>query len=203
MPFGTCTVFEHTICDGYRGDVWLYLEEGAQLVGLIQTYGRDSDVTYRIVFSAPRAYAYLYGLMKLDGQKKSRQSYIVSHKSPNCLSDIRFKSVLYDQSCGTFESHVTVEEGACQTVALQEARTLLLSPRARQLSKPELRIYTNDVVCKHGATVGSLDVEGLYYLTSRGLGSVLARSLMVEAFLSDFVHSVAQRSSILAQNLCL
>jgi Fe-S cluster assembly scaffold protein SufB len=97
----------------------------------------------------------------------------------------RFKGVLGDSSRGVFTGRVIVAEGASQTLAEQYNPNLLLSDRSRAVTRPQLEIYNDDVECSHGATVGQLDDDALFYLRARGLSKSLALRILTSAFVGE------------------
>lgn len=114
----------------------------------------------------------------------------IIHAKPNCNSWEIYKSILSDRSHGVFNGKIFVAQDAQKTDAKQTNQSLLLSDSAVMDSKPELEIYADDVKCTHGATVGQLDEEGMFYLRSRGIPENRARDLLVFAFASDLVTGV-------------
>jgi len=115
----------------------------------------------------------------------------VVHVAPRTNSRQVFKSVLDDRSHSAFQGRVVVKEGAQKVDAHQTNRNLLLSRGARADSKPELEILADDVKCSHGATVGDLDKNSMFYLRSRGIPEAEARALLVEAFVTELVEQVS------------
>jgi Fe-S cluster assembly protein SufD len=113
------------------------------------------------------------------------------HVAPRTNSRQVFKSVLDDRSHSAFQGRVVVKEGAQKVDAQQTNRNLLLSRGARADSKPELEILADDVKCSHGATVGDLDKNSMFYLRSRGIPEAEARALLVEAFVTELVEQVS------------
>jgi len=114
----------------------------------------------------------------------------IVHAAPHTNSRQVFKSVLDDRSRSAFQGRVVVNEGAQKVDAQQLNRNLLLSPQARADSKPELEILADDVKCSHGATVGDLDKNSIFYLRSRGIPEAQARALLVEAFIAELLEGV-------------
>ena len=106
------------------------------------------------------------------------------------LKLLRDAGVLADRSHGVFNGKIFVAQDAQKTDAKQTNQSLLLSEKAVMDSKPELEIYADDVKCTHGATVGQLDEEGMFYLRSRGVPEKVARDLLVYAFASDLLTGV-------------
>ncbi len=114
----------------------------------------------------------------------------VEHAVPRCTTAEIFKGILDDKARGVFSGRVRVLPGAQKTVAHQMTSNLLLSDDAVVDAKPQLEIFADDVKCGHGGTVGQLDEEALFYLRSRGVPEVEARSLLVWAFASEMVGLV-------------
>ena len=113
---------------------------------------------------------------------------MIYHEVPNCESSQKVRGVLADRSTGVFQGKVVVEKNAQKTSAQQMSKAVLLSDHANSNSKPELEIYADDVVCSHGATVGELDEDQIFYLVSRGISKDKARSILTEAFLSEIIE---------------
>lgn len=133
----------------------------------------------------------LYGLYLLAGKEHVDNHTLVDHKVPNCQSNELYKGVLKDHAIGVFNGKVYVRQDAQKTNAYQQNRNLLLSDNATINTKPQLEIWADDVKCSHGATVGQLDMEQLFYLRSRGVDMDTAKSLMVYAFASEIVERVS------------
>jgi Fe-S cluster assembly protein SufD len=110
--------------------------------------------------------------------------------APNTTSDFAFKGALRDESRAVWRGMIRVEKDAQKTNAYQENRNLLLSPRAHADSIPGLEILANDVRCTHGATVGQVDREQLFYLMARGLTRPEAERLIVRGFFTDVLDRI-------------
>ncbi len=115
----------------------------------------------------------------------------MKHLVPECESDQIYRGVLDKGGKSAFQGKVYVAKDAQLTNAEQSNKNLLLDRDAEANSKPELLIYADDVKCAHGATVGELDAEALFYLKSRGLDLAAAKSLLVEAFIAEVYDDVA------------
>ncbi|GAB4180582.1 MAG: Fe-S cluster assembly protein SufD [Thalassobaculales bacterium] len=113
-----------------------------------------------------------------------------AHAVAGATSRQVFRSVLDDRAHGVFQGRIEVARGAVGTDAHQLAKTLLLSRRAIADTKPELEIYADDVKCSHGATVGEIEAEQMFYLRSRGIPAAAARAMLVAAFLDAAVEEV-------------
>ena len=132
----------------------------------------------------------LNGLYLTDGTQHIDNQTSIEHIAPNCPSHEVYKGVLDGRSHGVFNGKVYVHPEAQKTDGKQSNNNLLLSPGARVDTKPQLEIFADDVKCTHGATVGQLDEEALFYLRSRGVGVEQAKSLLTYAFASEMVGRV-------------
>jgi len=114
----------------------------------------------------------------------------IDHIAPHTTSNEAFRGVVGERGRGVFNGKVVVHAGARGTDARQSSDNLLLSERGEVDTKPELEIYTDDVKCAHGATVGELDSEQLFYLRSRGMDEETARGLLIFAFANDLLRRI-------------
>jgi len=137
------------------------------------------------------AIAHLNAAQILAGSQHADFTSVVGHAAPGCTSRQTVKNVLADRSRGVFQGKIEVARDAQKTDGYQMNQALLLSPYAEVDSKPELEIFADDVKCSHGATVGELDAEQLFYLRSRGIPDPEARSILVRAFLAEALELVA------------
>lgn len=112
----------------------------------------------------------------------------VLHNKPHCRSRQFYKGLLTDDARGVFTGRIIVDRIAQKTDAIQSNRNLLLSPDARANSRPQLEIYADDVRCTHGATVGELDEEAMFYLRARGMSEDVARAVLVGAFARENIE---------------
>jgi len=115
---------------------------------------------------------------------------LIDHQKPHCTSRQNYKGILDGKSRAVFNGRVFVHEGAHGTDAEQSNKNLLLSSDARVDTKPQLEIFNDDVKCAHGATVGQLEEEELFYLLSRGLHADLARNLLSYGFAEEIVEKL-------------
>lgn len=142
-------------------------------------------------FMAEGSEAWVDGLYMLDGTQHSDTHSIIDHTVPNCTSHQNYKGVLNGKSRGVFNGRVFVREDAHGTDAHQSNKNLLLSNEARVDTKPQLEIFNDDVKCAHGATVGQLEEEELFYLLTRGLPENLARNLLTYGFAEEIINKIA------------
>ena len=128
-----------------------------------------------------------YGVyLGLDKQHIDNQTFI-DHAMPHCESNELYKGILTDKARGVFNGKVLVRQDAQKTNAFQQNSSLVLSNEAVMDAKPQLEIYADDVKCSHGATIGQLDNNSIFYLKSRGLNDDEARNLLQKAFLGQVV----------------
>jgi Fe-S cluster assembly protein SufD len=143
-----------------------------------------------VKFTAEGSEAIVDGLYMLNGSQHSDTHSIIDHQVPNCVSHQTYKGVLNDKSRGVFNGKVFVRENAHGTDAHQSNKNLLLSTEARVDTKPQLEIFNDDVKCAHGATVGQLEEEQLFYLLTRGLPDTLARNLLTYGFAEEIINKI-------------
>lgn len=141
-------------------------------------------------FTEEGAEAYVDGLYMLNGSQHSDTHSVIDHLVPNCTSNQNYKGVLNDKSRAVFNGIVFVRENAHGTDAQQSNKNLLLSNDARVDTKPQLEIFNDDVKCSHGATVGQLEEEELFYLLTRGLPESLARNLLTYGFAEEIINKI-------------
>jgi Fe-S cluster assembly protein SufD len=134
----------------------------------------------------------LNGLYMLDGEQHCDHQTSIVHAQPNCFSRELYKGVLDGRSHGVFNGKVFVHPIAQKTDGKQTNNTLLLSDKAQIDTKPQLEIFADDVKCTHGATVGRLDEQALFYMKSRGVSRELARQLLTYAFAADVLETIEQ-----------
>jgi Fe-S cluster assembly protein SufD len=125
-----------------------------------------------------------------DGEQHLDYDTFQKHIAPDCESDFAFKGALRDNSTVVWRGMIRVEPDAQKTNAYQECRNLMLSPTAHAVPIPGLEILANDVRCTHGATVGRVDAEQLFYLMSRGLSRPEAERLIVRGFFQDVLDRI-------------
>ena len=152
--------------------------------------GRLSRTEVHTQLSGSGAIAHLNAAQILSGSQHSDFTTVVGHTAPGCTSRQTVKNVLAGRSRGVFQGRIEVARHAQKTDGYQMNQALLLSPYAEVDSKPELEIFADDVKCSHGATVGELDAEQMFYLRSRGIPDAEARSILVRAFLAEALDAV-------------
>jgi Fe-S cluster assembly protein SufD len=141
-------------------------------------------------FKQEGAEAWVDGLYVVGTGQHSDTHSLIDHRAPHCTSHQLYKGILDGKSRAVFNGKVFVHEGAQQTDAMQKNKNLLLSSEARVDTKPQLEIFADDVKCAHGATVGQLEEEELFYLISRGLSPELARNLLTYGFAEEVIAKI-------------
>ena len=131
------------------------------------------------------------GIYLMDKQQHIDNQVFVNHAAPNCQSNELFKGVLDEEASGVFNGYIYVAREAQQTNAFQRNNNILMTPKATIDTMPFLEIYADDVKCSHGATVGQLDDEALFYMMQRGIGREDALLLLMFAFLAEVTSKVS------------
>jgi Fe-S cluster assembly protein SufD len=134
--------------------------------------------------------AHLFGLYLTEDSQHVDNHTFIDHAKPHCVSNELFKGVLNDKSHAVFNGKVYVRPDAQKTNAYQSNKNILLSKDAAVDTKPQLEIFADDVKCSHGATVGQLDDDSMFYLRTRGISEEMARSMLIRAFASDVFDEI-------------
>ncbi|MCC7147208.1 MAG: Fe-S cluster assembly protein SufD [Phycisphaeraceae bacterium] len=137
------------------------------------------------VLAGEGSWSLLNGLYVIAGTQHVDNHMRVEHAAAHCDSRQFYRGVLADQASAIFSGRIIVHRGAQKTDAKQNSSSLLLSPDAQTNTKPQLEIYADDVKCTHGATVGQIDEEAIFYLRSRGISEASARGLLIHAFAGE------------------
>jgi len=160
-----------------------------------------------VLLAAPGASCALTGLYVLHGRQHVDNHTFIDHAAPRCTSRQLYKGVLDGRARAVFNGRVTVRRDAQHTDAHQTNKNLLLSEGAEVDTKPQLEIFADDVKCTHGAAVGQLGEDAVFYLRSRGLGEEAARTLLTYGFMSEVINRItvepirAQLDSLLMARL--
>ena len=144
----------------------------------------------QVALEAPEAQVTLNGLYLPRGRQLLDNPTTIEHAAPHGTSRQLYKGVVDGHGRGVFDGRIVVQPGAMKTDASQTNKNLLLSASAQAYTRPRLEIFADDVKCAHGATVGQLDDEALYYLRTRGIPQQQARDLLTYAFASEMVELI-------------
>jgi Fe-S cluster assembly protein SufD len=132
--------------------------------------------------------ATLNGFYLVNGRQHVDNHTSIDHAKPHCNSHELYKGILDGKSRGVFNGRIIVRPNAQKTDSKQTNKNLILSEEALVNTNPQLEIYADDVKCTHGATIGQLDADSIFYLRSRGIDLESARHLLTYAFAGDFIH---------------
>lgn len=175
----------------HMAHVRAHLDRDATLNTLLVTLGGDfSRVWKECTLAGEGAQSYMYGLYFSHGEQNFEHWTVQDHASPHTTSDLLYKGALADTSQAVYYGTIRIRKGARNSDAYQKNQNLALSSQARALPNPQLEIENNDVRCTHGATVGQLDAESLFYLQSRGIPREEARRLVVFGFFNHVLERV-------------
>lgn len=133
----------------------------------------------------------LNGVYMPVGSQHMDQKTLVNHQVPNCFSEQDYRGLAADSGQAVFNGKIFVAKDAIATTAKQQNKNLLLSNQAQVYTKPQLEIFADDVVCTHGATVGQLDADALFYFATRGIAEQEAKRYLLQAFAADNIKKVA------------
>jgi Fe-S cluster assembly protein SufD len=164
---------------------------GSQIVSHNVSFGAllaRNDIGSRL--DGPGAECRLYGLYVASGAQHVDNHTSLDHAQPNCPSWEMYKGLLSGRARAVFNGRIVVREGAQKTDAKQSNKNLILGNAATVSTRPQLEIYANDVKCTHGATIGRLDDEALFYLRTRGLSKDDARNVLIRAFADDLLDII-------------
>lgn len=134
------------------------------------------------------------GLYLADAENLIDNHTLVDHAVPHCESNETYKGIVAGHGKAVFNGKVMVRQDAQKTNAYQSNNTLLLGDHALVYAKPQLEIYADDVKCSHGATVGQVDGQELFYLRARGISEAEARKLLLLAFTGEIIDRVSMEA---------
>ena len=181
-------------------DLYVRQEAGSNVLvdGITLTNGTTRN-NYYIDVAGEHAQTRLLGMAIAGGEQHVDSYTRINHRAPRCKSDEMFKYVLTDRATGAFAGKILVQPDCPRVEAYQGNKNICGSKEAKMHTKPQLEIYTDDVKCSHGATVGQLDEEALFYMQTRGVSHEQARRLLMQAFVSDVIAGV--RLDVLRERL--
>lgn len=158
------------------------------VIFLISDDIQNGDV--KIIIEGEKANVQILGIIIGCGKQKVDLYTLQDHKKPESVSDLFIKSVLFDEAKFNYKGLIKIEKDAQKSNAYQKNQNLLLSSKAWADSRPYLEILANDVRCTHGATIGQIDKNQLYYLQTRGLDTQSATHLIVEGFYQEVLDRI-------------
>lgn len=157
------------------------------------TGARLSRNSIRTVLAGEGLECVLNGLYLTRADQLADHHMVVEHAEPHCASHEYYNGILDERSKGVFHGRILVRQAAQKTDAKQTNKNLLLSETATVDTKPQLEIYADDVKCTHGATIGQLNEESIFYLRSRGIGTDTARRMLIHSFAGEIIERIRHR----------
>ncbi|MBR0656425.1 Fe-S cluster assembly protein SufD [Plastoroseomonas arctica] len=145
-----------------------------------------------VALTGPKGACHMNGAQLIGDGQHADTATVLDHAAPDCASRQTYKTVLAGRARGVFQGRIHVHQAAQRTDGYQMNQALLLSEDAEMDSKPQLEIYADDVKCSHGATVGALDADQMFYLRARGIPEPAAKAMLVEAFLIEAVEQLPE-----------
>lgn len=183
--------FEGDVQNPIHSETNMIVEESAELHHFSFSLGGTFTChEVKVTLNGPHAFVSLDGLY--IGKDKQRTEYqtVVHHAKPHAVSRQLYKGILNDEARAVFNGKIIVDEGAVFTDATQLNKNLLLSKKAQIDTQPQLEIANNDVKCTHGATVGQMNPEEIFYFESRGIPKKIATGMLLHGFVDDVLDRV-------------
>ena len=149
--------------------------------------GESRDIEVSVDLCGPGAQVHLKGLYLCQADEKVNFRIVMHHRAPGCKSTQLFNGIAGGEAQVNFHGTIVVAPEAQQTEAYQENHNIVLTEQARVNTKPQLEIYADDVKCSHGATVGQLNQDEIFYMRSRGIPEKEAKTLQMLSFLSPVI----------------
>lgn len=165
--------------------------ESSLKISFLTLHGGNIDNNVVVNIEGENANIDLSGLYLVDGKQVVSNTVKMNHNVPNCTSSQLYKGILDDEAVAKFSGIIYVEQDAQKIDSYQANHNLLLSPNAKVHTEPQLEIYADDVKCSHGATIGRLDENELFYLRSRGIAAKEAKILQQMAFAYSVLEKVS------------
>ncbi|MBL6785927.1 MAG: Fe-S cluster assembly protein SufD [Candidatus Pelagibacter bacterium] len=171
------------------------LEKNSNLENYILSSGLklnkfDIEVNHNAEYSSSN----IFSALNLSNYEHQEIKTLINHNTPNCQSYQKIKNVLNNESKGVFQGKIFVKNIAQKTDAYQLSRALILDDKAEFNAKPELEIYADDVKCSHGSTSGSIDLESIHYLKSRGIPEKEAYQMLINGFLCEVLEKLNENN---------
>ncbi len=172
-------------------NMYVHQDEGSVLnTNAISLNGGIIRNLSKISLNGEYSSANVYGLYLMDRRQHVDNQVYINHIAPRCESRELFKGVLDDSASAVFNGYIHVHRDAQQTNAFQTNKNILLTDKASIDTKPFLEIYADDVKCSHGATIGQLDNDALFYIRSRGISESNAKILLMYAFAAEIINKI-------------
>ncbi|PKQ62704.1 Fe-S cluster assembly protein SufD [Labilibaculum filiforme] len=160
------------------------------LTNTISLYGGTIRNNHHVLLDGEHCENHTFGMYLMDKDQHVDNFTSIDHAKPNCLSNEHFKGVMDGKATAAFAGRIYVRPDAQKTLAYQSNNNLLLSDDAQINTKPQLIIDADDVKCSHGATVGQMDEDALFYLRARGIDEKEARQMLMFAFAHEIIEKI-------------
>ncbi len=169
------------------------LDQNTNLDNYILSTGlKFNKIDIEINLNEEHAKSSIFSALSLGSEEHQEIKTSINHNFKNCQSYQKIKNVLNDQSTGVYQGKIFVKQEAQKTDAYQLSKALLLNDKAEFDAKPELEIYADDVKCSHGSTSGSIDLNSIHYLKSRGIPEKEAYQMLINGFLSEILEKLPE-----------
>eukprot|EP01132_Coremiostelium_polycephalum_P002998 gene2998-3745_t len=189
---GCYTLQTHQLASVYQvNNLHCFQEDNSTLSHYTFTWdGKLVRNNLNIAIQGTHAEANMYGLYCSHGTQHIDNHTLVDHQQPHSISNELYKGLITEKSTSVFNGTIYVQPEAQKTNAYQTNQNMVLSDQATLHAKPQLEIWADDVKCSHGATVGQLDTDQLFYLQARGIPETLARKLLLTSFVDEVIDKV-------------
>jgi Fe-S cluster assembly protein SufD len=171
-------------------------EHENKIIFILVTDGYNQDGHVKVSMKGKNSSAKILGVVIGTNNQVINLHTFQDHVMGESVSDLLIKSVLFDESKFNYDGVIRIEKNAQKSNAYQKNQNLLLSKSSWANSKPGLEILANDVRCTHGATVGQINDDQLYYLKTRGLHDDAAKRILVEGFINDVLEKIEDEDMI-------
>ena len=185
------------LIDNLENNLRFYIKEKENKTFVIfLTNHDDQHGQIEVIINGRNANIQILGVIIGSSDQKINLFTLQDHRQESSISDLLVKSVLFDNSKLYYEGLIKIEKNAQKSNAYQKNKNLLMSANAWADSRPKLEILANDVRCTHGATIGKIDPEVLYYLKTRGLSEKQAEHLIIEGFFKDILDRIPDQKIV-------
>lgn len=178
----------------YTGQKQISIDKNNEITLVIFSSGSNNPtVDTTININKPNSQAKILGIVIGKNKDNIKINTKQLHLKGDTVSDLLIKGVFFEESRFSYDGLIRIEKDAQKSNAYQRNENLILSPNAHVDTKPELEIEANDVRCTHGATIGRINEEQIFYLESRGLAKNAARQLVIQGFLGEIVDKIEDK----------
>lgn len=155
----------------------------------LESYNTRNEISLKLQETG--SFADINGAYILKGRNKLENRVFIDHASCDCDSSQLFKGIMDDNSNGSFTGKILVRKDSQRTNAFQSTKNILLSENARMNMNPFLEIYADDVKCSHGASIGNIDMDALFYLQARGISEAESKKILLRSFVLDVLNRIS------------